>query len=84
MTRTPASATAYRSVNTPPPTLQTLLSNSEDEFYGRLQHIWNNIVQLEDMGLIKTEEDKFIYAYGFAEAELQRACAHEPSTVTPA
>lgn len=54
------------------PPLNTLLSNSEDEFYGSLQRIWNHVVQLEDMGLIHDEHDKFAYAYRFAEAELHR------------
>ena len=53
--------------------LQVLLSQSEDDFYGSLQRIWNNVVQLEDMGIIQQENDKFIYAYRFAELELQRA-----------
>ncbi|QMW05202.1 hypothetical protein [Spirosoma foliorum] len=52
--------------------LQVLLSQSEDDFYGSLQRIWNNVVQLEDMGIIQQENDKFMYAYRFAEAELKR------------
>ncbi|MVM35197.1 hypothetical protein GO755_34555 [Spirosoma sp. HMF4905] len=55
------------------PALQVLLSQSEDGFYGSLQRIWNNVVKLEDMGIIQQENDKFMYAYRFAEAELQRA-----------
>lgn len=55
------------------PALPILLSKSEDEFYGSLQRIWNNVVQLEDLGIIKQEQDKFMYAYRFAEAELHRA-----------
>lgn len=54
-------------------TLQNLLSQSEDDFYGSLQRIWNNVVKLEDMGIIQQENDKYMYAYRFAEAELQRA-----------
>lgn len=57
----------------PASSLQVLLSKSEDDFYGSLQRIWNNVVKLEDMGIIKQENDKFMYAYRFAEAELQRA-----------
>ncbi|MCK8493295.1 MULTISPECIES: hypothetical protein [Spirosoma] len=53
--------------------LQSLLSQSDDEFYGSLQRIWNNVVQLEDMGLIHDNNDKYMYAYRFAEVELQRA-----------
>ncbi|MBO0952609.1 hypothetical protein [Fibrella forsythiae] len=52
--------------------LSALLSSSEDEFYGSLQRIWNNVVQLEDMGIIHDNNDKFAYAYRFAEAELRR------------
>ncbi|UFH52339.1 hypothetical protein [Spirosoma sp. KNUC1025] len=61
-------------ISTIPP-LQVLLSRSEDDFYGSLQRIWNNVVVLEDMGIIKQENDKFMYAYRFAELELQRAFA---------
>ncbi|AUD02781.1 hypothetical protein [Spirosoma pollinicola] len=57
----------------PASSLQVLLSKSEDDFYGSLQRIWNNVVKLEDMGIIQQENDKFMYAYRFAEAELQRA-----------
>ncbi len=57
----------------PASSLQVLLSQSEDDFYGSLQRIWNNVVKLEDMGIIQQENDKFMYAYRFAEAELQRA-----------
>ncbi|RRB02142.1 hypothetical protein [Larkinella rosea] len=53
--------------------LHVLLSQSEDEFYGSLQRIWNNVLHLEDMGIIQQENDKFMYAYRFAEAELKRA-----------
>ncbi|QDK79816.1 hypothetical protein EXU85_14830 [Spirosoma sp. KCTC 42546] len=55
------------------PALQVLVAQSEDGFYGSLQRIWNNVLQLEDMGIIQQENDKFMYAYRFAEAELQRA-----------
>lgn len=48
------------------------MSQSEDEFYGSLQRIWNNVVQLEDLGIIQQENDKFVYAYRLAEAELHR------------
>lgn len=60
-----------------PSTLQTLLSQSEDDFYGSLQRIWNNVLNLEDLGIIQQENDKFRYAYQFAEAELQRAFASQ-------
>ncbi|MRS65700.1 hypothetical protein [Larkinella terrae] len=53
--------------------LQVLLSQSEDEFYGSLQRICNNVLQLEDVGIIQQENNKFMYAYRFAEAELKRA-----------
>ncbi len=69
-------STAQRPVNRPaetPSALGILLSDSQDEFYGSLQRIWNNVLQLEDMGFIHDEHDKFVYAYQFAEAELQRA-----------
>lgn len=59
------------------PPLSVLLSQSEDEFYGRLQGIWNNVLQLEDMGLIQDERDKFVYAYQFAEAEMHRLCSEK-------
>ena len=55
------------------PALPALLSQSDDGFYGSLQRIWNNVLQLEDLGIIQQENDKFMYAYRFAEAELQRA-----------
>ncbi|MFD2934003.1 hypothetical protein [Spirosoma flavum] len=61
-------------------TLQVLLSQSEDDFYGSLQRIWNNVVKLEDMGIIQQENDKFMYAYRFAEAELQRAYLGQTDT----
>ncbi|SFC14501.1 hypothetical protein [Spirosoma endophyticum] len=73
MTRTAMPTAATPSDTTAQPTLQVLLSQSEDEFYGSLQRIWNNVVQLEDMGIIQQENDKFVYAYRLAEAELQRA-----------
>lgn len=73
MTRTAMPITATSSDATSQPTLQGLLSQSEDEFYGSLQRIWNNVVQLEDMGIIQQENDKFVYAYRLAEAELHRA-----------
>ncbi|GAB4025392.1 hypothetical protein [Spirosoma gilvum] len=69
MQRTPINT----ATETNAPSLQTLLSQSEDGFYGSLQRIWNHVLQLEDMGLIRQENDKFVYAYRFAEAELQRA-----------
>lgn len=53
--------------------LGVLLSASEDEFYGSLQRIWNNVVQREEMGLIRNEHDKSVYAYRFAEEELHQA-----------
>ncbi|WP_420148940.1 hypothetical protein [Spirosoma sp.] len=53
--------------------IQTLLSQSEDDFYGSLQRIWNSVSQLEDLGIIQQENDKFVYAYRLAEIELQRA-----------
>ncbi|MBC3787214.1 hypothetical protein [Spirosoma utsteinense] len=53
--------------------LGLLLSASEDEFYGRLQRIWNNVVQRDDMDLIRDEHDKSVYAYRFAEEELHQA-----------
>lgn len=65
------------------PTLQALLSQSEDEFYGSLQRIWNNVLQLEDLGIIQQENDKFMYAYRFAEAELQRAYLEQFSQIPP-
>jgi len=68
-------ANAIRPATTAQPTLQALLSQSEDGFYGSLQRIWNNVVQLEDMGIIQQENEKFMYAYRFAEAELQRVHA---------
>ena len=73
MQRTTIKSEVNRVVSAPQPSLQALLSQSEDEFYGSLQRIWNNVVQLEDMGIIHSENDKFVYAYRFAEAELQRA-----------
>ncbi|WP_119669431.1 hypothetical protein [Fibrisoma montanum] len=63
----PPSATAL-------PTLTTLHVSSETNFYERLQHVWQNVVALEDMGIIRSEPDKFIYAYRFMEAELQKVC----------
>ena len=68
MTRTPM----HPSPTPAQPPLSTLLSQSEDDFYGSLQRIWNTIVQLEDMGIIQQENDKFRFAYQFAEAELKR------------
>ncbi len=65
-------------------TLQVLLSQSEDDFYGSLQRIWNNVVKLEDMGIIQQENDKFMYAYRFAEAELQRAYSGQTGVRTTA
>jgi hypothetical protein len=76
MTRTSRTTTnAFQPANAPQPSLQALLSQSEDGFYGSLQRIWNNVVQLEDMGIIQQENEKFMYAYRFAEAELQRVHA---------
>ena len=66
------------------PTLQVLLSQSEDDFYGSLQRIWNNVLQLEDMGIIQQENDKFIYAYRFAEAELHRVYIEQSTMNFPA
>ena len=73
MLRTLAPARQVQPVAIDRQPLRDLLANSEDEFYGSLQRIWNNVVQLEDLGLIHEEHDKFIYAYRFAEAELHRA-----------
>lgn len=73
MTRTtmqPSTSPTQASVQPP---LSALLSQSEDDFYGSLQRIWNTIVQLEDMGIIQQENEKFRYAYQFAEAELKKA-----------
>ena len=74
MQRTPVNTSAENNT----PSLQAFLSQSEDGFYGRLQRIWNHVLQLEDMGLIRQENDKFVYAYRFAEAELQRAYSTPP------
>lgn len=64
--------------------LSALLSNSDDDFYGSLQRIWNSVVQLEDLGMIQSEQEKFVYAYRFAEAELHRAYSEkEPMGITP-
>jgi hypothetical protein len=73
MLRTTAQPTLRQSTQAARPSLSSLLSASEDEFYGSLQRIWNNVVQLEDSGLIHDEHDKFVYAYRFAEEELHRA-----------
>jgi hypothetical protein len=77
MTPTREQPQTVRSAKTTNPPLSALLSRSDDEFYGRLQGIWNNVLQLEDMGLIQDERDKFVYAYQFAEAELQRLCTEK-------
>jgi len=73
MQRTLMQTNGHQTTSTTQPSLRVLLSQSEDDFYGSLQRIWNNVVQLEDMGIIHSENDKFVYAYRFAEAELQRA-----------
>ncbi|WP_338870717.1 hypothetical protein WBJ53_23495 [Spirosoma sp. SC4-14] len=79
MQRTLMQANGHPTMPTTQPSLRVLLSQSEDDFYGSLQRIWNNVVQLEDMGLIHTENDKFVYAYRFAEAELERAYSGKTS-----
>ncbi|MFD2569153.1 hypothetical protein ACFSUS_00820 [Spirosoma soli] len=81
MAPTIAPPEAARLANFSGPSLSALLSRSEDDFYGRLQRIWNNVVQLEDLGFIRTEEDKFIYAYRFAEAELHQACTERETAM---
>ena len=45
--------------------------NSE-AFLRRIQGIWNKVALLENMGVIQNEQDKFNYAYHFAEIELQK------------
>lgn len=75
MVRTTAQPDLRQPTQSARPSLSSLLSASEDEFYGSLQRIWNNVVQLEDNGLIHDEHDKFVYAYRFAEEELHRAFA---------
>ena len=45
--------------------------NSE-EFLLRIQGIWSKIALLENVGAIQNEEDRFNYAYRFAEIELQK------------
>ncbi|GAB4050502.1 hypothetical protein [Spirosoma litoris] len=72
MKRTPNTNPTNQAQATKQVALHVLLSQSEDDFYGSLQRIWNNVVQLEDMGIIQQENDKFMYAYRFAEAELKR------------
>lgn len=79
MKRTSVSLPANQPQTAPYSALQVLLSHSEDEFYGSLQRIWNNVLQLEDMGIIQQENDKFMYAYRFAEAELKRAFLARPT-----
>lgn len=79
MERTITPIDAIRPESATYPALQVLLSQSEDGFYGSLQRIWNNVIQLEDMGIIQQENDKFIYAYRFAELELQRAFSGQAS-----
>lgn len=49
-------------------------STDTDEFYDRLQGIWDRVLRFEDLGLIHTESDKFRYAYQLAEAELRELC----------
>lgn len=66
-------------IHTQSSALSSLLSNSDDDFYGSLQRIWNSVVQLEDLGMIHSENDKFVYAYRFAEAELHRAYSEKES-----
>ncbi|WP_461043081.1 hypothetical protein [Spirosoma harenae] len=72
MQRTSLNAPSSLSQATTTSALPALLSQSEDGFYGSLQRIWNHVLQLEDLGLIHQENDKFVYAYRFAEAELER------------
>ena len=47
---------------------------STDDFYDRLQRLWDQLLVFEDMGLIHTEFDKFKYAYQLAEAEIKERC----------
>ncbi|MBD2753989.1 hypothetical protein [Spirosoma validum] len=82
MERTITPIDANRPETSTYPSLQVLLSQSEDGFYGSLQRIWNNVIQLEDMGIIQQENDKFVYAYRFAELELQRAFAIQATADT--
>ncbi|GAB4025178.1 hypothetical protein [Spirosoma koreense] len=77
MKRTPLHTDTNRPAPAANPGLQVLLAQSGDEFYGSLQRIWNKVVQLEDMGIIQQENDKFMYAYRFAELELQQAFASQ-------
>ncbi len=46
----------------------------EDEFYGRLQHIWSKVQLLREVGFIEADIDQFQYAYRLTEIELQKVC----------
>ncbi|MVM37298.1 hypothetical protein GO730_06020 [Spirosoma sp. HMF3257] len=83
MKRTPINTPVNQAQAAASVPLQVLLSQSEDGFYGSLQRIWNNVVKLEDMGIIQQENDKFMYAYRFAEAELKRAYVEQFTQISP-
>ena len=53
---------------------QVAMPAATDDFYDRLQRIWDRVFQFEDLGIIHTEFDKFKYAYQLAEAEIQEMC----------
>ena len=44
-----------------------------EAFLLRIQGIWNKVALLENLGVIRNDEDKFDYAYRFAEIELQKS-----------
>ncbi len=48
-------------------------------FYNHLQHIWNNVMLLQDIVFMENENEKFNYAYRFAEIELEKVCEENAS-----
>ena len=63
------------SAPTTAPHLPTNGPDQEDEFYGRLQHIWSKVQLLREVGFIGDDNDQYQYAYRLTEIELQKVCA---------
>ena len=56
------------------PDLPIAQPDREDEFYGRLQHIWSKVQLMRQVGFIEDDNDQYQYAYRLTEIELQKVC----------
>lgn len=60
-------------------TQQMASQQGEEDFFSRLQGVWDKVLLLKEVGIVENEQDKFSYAYRLAEIELQKLCRENAS-----